>query len=129
MFMIIAALVILAPPFAILLTMIAGAALIKTRKLLGLGLLSLTSLLSLLLIWEFRYDLGLPLPELDWLPSGAESEMAMFVMAAAILALLMLATFSRSEDRPRRWLTVVPAIIWALVLGAAFMLGQVDFSH
>lgn len=129
MFTIIAVLVLLGPPLAIVLTVGAGAVLTRSRPILGLSLLGLAGLLSLMLIWQFQYDIGLNLPVLDWMPTGAAAETTMFVLAALILAILLFATITWPLATRRVWMTVVPAFLWGLILVAAYMMGQINFSH
>lgn len=89
----------------------------------------LTTSLGLLAIWGFRYDLGLNLPELSALPSGAALEQTLVILAGALFVTLLIGTFRWPAQCKGRWMAVLACLFWAVVIAAGVILSGVDFRH
>lgn len=89
----------------------------------------LTITLALLAIWGFRYDLGLNLPELSALPSGAALEQTLVILAGALFLTLLVGTLRWPSQRKGRWVAVLACLFWGGVIAAGIALSGVDFHH
>lgn len=123
------ALFILAPPIALVFTVMVATALIGKRIFLALFLIAQAAAFTVIAVWEMRYDLGLDLPDVDWLPSGADSESALAGLSALMLMTLILARVWWPAQTRRRHLALVAALLWVLILMAFVALSGIDFSH
>ncbi|WP_294224601.1 hypothetical protein [uncultured Shimia sp.] len=112
-----------------LLSFAAGVQLWRGRKVEGPIVVLLTSLLAFLALWELRYDLGFNLPDLTFLPSGADLERTLVVLAAAILATLFFGALRWPSRLKGRWMAFVAIAFWALIIAAGFVLAGIDFRH
>ncbi len=106
-----------------------GLQLTRERRPEGPLLLIATALFATISAWEFRYDIGLALPDLSWMPSGANAEATLLYLAAALAALLLFAGFKWPEQRKGRWMALLGALLWGLAAAAFLALSGVDFSH
>ncbi|MFY0660071.1 MAG: hypothetical protein JXR15_06220 [Shimia sp.] len=111
------------------LSLIAGIQLCRARSLFGPLIVALTSAIGLLAMWELRYDLGLDLPDVDILPSGATAEQWLVIFAATLLGTLLLAAFRWPSPTKGRWTAIVAVLFWGTVIGAGFVLSGLDFRH
>ncbi|WP_299424606.1 hypothetical protein [uncultured Shimia sp.] len=111
------------------LSLFAGIQLCRARSALGLLIVALISAIGLLAVWEMRYDLGLDLPDLDTLPSGAATEKLLVILAAVLLGTLLLAALRWPSSTKGRWAAIVAVLFWGTVIGAGLVLSGVDFRH
>ncbi len=123
------ALFLLAPPIALLFTALVAMALIGKRLLLALFLWVQTAAFVVIAVWEMRFDLGLDLPDVAWLPSGADSENALAGLSISMLMTLILARVWWPPQTRRRHLALAAALLWAIILMAFVTLSGIDFSH
>lgn len=111
------------------LSLVAGVQLCRGRSALGPLVIVLTSVLGLLAVWELRYDLGIYLPDLDVLPSGAALEQILFVLTAALFGTLFLAACRWPAATKGHWTAVCAVLFWGIVIGGAVVLSGVVFRH
>ncbi|WP_412554363.1 hypothetical protein [Shimia sp. MIT1388] len=107
----------------------AGAQLWRDGKAEGPIAVLLATALGLLAIWGLRYDLGLNLPELSALPSGATLEQTLAILAGALFLTLLVGTFRWPAQRKGRWMAVLACLFWGVVIAAGIVLSGVDFRH
>jgi len=107
----------------------AAAQLWRGGKAEGPIVVLLTTALGLLAIWGLRYDLGLNLPELSALPSGATLEQTLVLLASALFLTLLFGTFRWPVQRKGRWMAVLAGLLWGAVFAAGVVLSGVDFRH
>lgn len=129
MFLILAVLTLLGPVVAGVLTAALGAVLLRKRVVLGASLIGLPTLMGVFLLWELRYDLDIPLPEVSWMPSGASSELAMVIVAALACLGLIVAFFNWPQETRFRSLAGVTIVLWIAIIAAGWALSQVNFSY
>ena len=127
--LVLAVLILLGPPVAALMTGVVGFMLLRHRPVLGGVLIGLLFVMAGLLLWEFRYDLGIYLPEINWLPSGASSELTMAIVAALALIAVAIGFLKGPKQIRFRILAGLTATLWVAILIAGSALSQVNFSH
>lgn len=129
MFFTLALLVMLGPILAIVLTAIVGIKILRTQPVIGLVLLGIPAFMLIMLLWEFQYDLGILLPDIRWLPSGASGETAVVLLAGLLIATLGLALFKWPHGVRTKGLAIGAAVLWTCIIAAFTIMGQINFSH
>ncbi|KPA23001.1 hypothetical protein shim_12940 [Shimia sp. SK013] len=128
MFLLLAFFTLFGPVIAAVATVTTAAILLKARPAVATVMLVLIAALLSLLLFEFQYDLGLKLPDVSWMPSGASSEFATLSVGCLMLALHILAWIRWPSDLRGKWLTITATILWALAVVAFLGLSQLSYS-
>ncbi|TCL09807.1 hypothetical protein BXY66_1872 [Shimia isoporae] len=128
MFLLIAFFSLLGPVIAALATFLTALVLLKARPVLASVMLVLIVGLLTILLFEFRYDLGLELPDLPWMPSGAYSETITLIVACLLFALHSSSWLRWPEGLGRKWTTITAAVFWGFTALALLALSQLSYS-
>jgi hypothetical protein len=117
------------PVVGVLFALASGIQLWRHQNYLDPVIVLLATLLSFFAVWVIRYDLGLNLPALSFLPSGGELE-RMLTILAGLLAALLAAGFLRWPAAAKgRWTAAVSFLTWLIVIAAGVALAGIDFRH
>ncbi|WP_299350138.1 hypothetical protein [uncultured Shimia sp.] len=122
-------LILFVPPVVTALTAYFGYVMLKTRRLIGSALMGLAVYMGLIMLWEFQYDIGIDLPDLDWIPPGLSGDATLLAVAGLMALGLILAVIKWPEGQRFRWLAIVTALLWGAVCFAGLVLSQVNFMH
>ncbi|MGR3712144.1 MAG: hypothetical protein ACU0A6_03365 [Shimia sp.] len=128
MFIILAFFTLFGPAIASMATIVTAVILFKTRPALSVLLFFLICVLLTILLFEFRYDLGLELPDVDWMPSGANSEFATLLAACALLGLHIFTWIRWPADVRFKWVTKTASLLWGSTVAAFVVLSQLSYS-
>lgn len=102
---------------------------LKTQRLIGSLLIGLSIYMSLLMLWEFQYDIGIELPEFNWIPLGFSGDATLLGVVGLMAVGLIWAIAKWPEGQPLRWLAITTAFLWGAVCCAGLVLSQVNFMH
>ena len=128
MFLLLAFFTLFGPIMAATMTLATAAVLLRTRPLLSGTLFLLIALLLTMLMFEFRYDLGLELPDITWMPSGAAAEAATLGVACLLLIIHILSWVRWPAGLRGKWTTISAAVLWALAASSFLVLSQLSYS-
>lgn len=117
------------PVVGVLFALAAGFQLWRHQNYLGPVIVLLATLLSFLTVWVMRYDLGLNLPALSFLPAGGELERMLTILAGLLAALLAAGFLRWPAAATGRWTAAVSFLTWLSVIAAGVALAGIDFRH
>ncbi|MBE1292539.1 hypothetical protein [Shimia sp.] len=124
-----ALMIFVGPIVGVLFAFATGIQLWRHQNFLGPIIVLLSTFLSFLAVWAMRFDLGLNLPALSFLPSGGELEKTLTILAGLLAALLAVGFLRWPEAAKGRWTAAISFLTWLLVIAAGVALADVDFRH
>lgn len=127
--LVLALIIFVGPLIGATLSLAAGIQLWRGGKVEGAVTVLMTTAFGLLAVWSLRFDLGLNLPEVSALPSGAALEEALLVLAGVLLLSLLIGALRWPAQYKGRWMAVLATLLWGVVIAAGLVLSGIDFRH